>query len=197
MANRDDVGEAFPADAEFWKEQMGMSPPRPDWDETNLKVWVEWANWILDHGCQDDLTCEPKSDYSEYEDYLKCLEAEQIEEKTWLAEVEQLRNRYPQFASRLHISNKPRRLGRLPKHSYSNNKDPEKTKAAYQADINAQLAAVDIENIRALYRQYFNKRNRPANLPPHPEDIAAARWDADVEMVRERKRRGFLKMRAR
>ncbi|WP_146056434.1 hypothetical protein [Methylobacterium sp. V23] len=190
-----DPDEAWLADAEIWQEQMGPMPPRPDWDETNLEVWVRWANWILDHGGQPNAEPENRSDESEYERFQKDFAEQLAEETAWLDEIEQLRRKYPRLAARLHVRESSRARGRPIKGSKSNSKDHSKTAAAHEADINAQLAAQDIKHIRALYRQYFGKRNRPSNLPPHPEELAAARWSADVAMVREKKRRGVSKPR--
>ncbi|WP_267421691.1 hypothetical protein [Methylobacterium sp. GC_Met_2] len=189
MKNYSDPEEAWLADAEFWHAQMGEMPPKPDWYERSLEPWVRWTNWILDQGGQPDLEPRIDSSYFEFEESQRHFRAQQIEERAWLIEIDQLRRKYPRLSPRLHVRESSRARGRPRKWSSSSNKDSAKTIAANEQDINISLAVRDSIFIRALYRQYFGKRNRPKDLPPFPEDIAAARWNVGAEMVSERKRR--------
>lgn len=57
-------------------------------------------------------------------------------------------------------------------------------------DANLVTAAVeDVKRIRALWKKHYKKQNRHAADGPSAEEIAADRWEVDIEALKERLKR--------
>jgi len=129
---------------------------------------IDWVNWHLDQALDDVvMTTQDKIDHDSFDDYLHNLgrEIEAAEH----GDIEPLREKMPRLAKFLYL---PKRGGKGKRFSRLITK---KDRTPWAAD--------DVPRIRALWSQHYGRRRRRKNDGDSAKQIAAIRWDVDVEDV--------------
>jgi hypothetical protein len=154
-------------DKYYWAPGPGL----PRWtarDERDRERMVAWVNWELDYTPVEFPKPSPEADEF-YRAWRKAYgpEIEHAEH----GNIEPLRQRLPDLAKFLHLPKRGRGK-RFPKMRDENDR--------------VQRAAYDVRTIRDLWEKHYGKKRRCKNDGPSAEEIAADRYEVDVEDVIKR-----------
>jgi hypothetical protein len=93
-------------------------------------------------------------------------------EAAWRGYIKPLRSLYPDLAPFLHLPTR----GQRGKYRRANSKQGFALRAAVE----------DVPRIRALWQEHYGRKNRRPDDGPSAEQIAAERWDVELEDVMRR-----------
>ena len=145
-----------------WNDGDPPPPWKPDdRDKRYRQKMTDWTNWHLDHAPLPDW----KPNHVLPFEWLKNFGPEIADAER--GNIEPLRKKLPHLAKFLHLAKRGRgkRLASLP----------------WDENDKAKLAAIEVEEIRALWRRHYKKKVR--RFKPSAAEIAAGRWDVEVADV--------------
>jgi hypothetical protein len=148
---------------------LGDLPPWEPLNERDRRHMIAWVNYHLDALLEEGVAvlCS--------EETVRAYEAYCDIERSRLEETQRVLNRPDLTLAQLESLVRPKRGRGRPKMSPVDRLTP------------VGMASQEVPRIRALWKKHYGRQNR--KLSPTAEEIAAERWEVDVEVLLSSRRR--------